>query len=246
MAVELRRIGAAVEGIEYGGVQRRDGLRQAGLAGRRLLLQHAGGGNVALSLHEGGATRALAQVPVDALAAAGTDPLSALLTPRVAEAPRWLLLPAEAGLRRQLVLPAAAADRLRDVLGFEIDRQTPFAAADVRYDHRLIGRRSDGQLDVELVVVPRAALEARLAALGPLVPTLAGVDLDSADGPLGVNLIGDARRREDPQRRYQWLLAAVAVLFTAFALWQIRENRAAAADALEARVEAEATRARAT
>ena len=33
---QLRRIGAAVEGIEDGGVQRRDGLRQAGLAGRRL------------------------------------------------------------------------------------------------------------------------------------------------------------------------------------------------------------------
>lgn len=216
-----------------------------GLAGRRLLVQHAGDGNVALSLHEGGDTRALAQVPVASLAGAETDPLAALLTPRVAEVPRWLLLPADAGLRRQLVLPAAAADRLRDVLGFEIDRQTPFASADVRYDHRLLGRRSDGQLDVELVVVPRAVLDARLAALGPLVPTLAGVDLDSADGPLGVNLIGDARRREDPQRRYQWLLAAVAVLFTAFALWQIRENRTAAADALEARVEAEATRARA-
>ncbi|WP_394003823.1 PilN domain-containing protein [Luteimonas sp. WGS1318] len=216
-----------------------------GLAGRRLLLQHADGGSVALSLHEDGTERPLAQVPVASLAAGDGDPLATLLAPRVAETPRWLLLPADAGLRRQLVLPAAAADRLRDVLGFEIDRQTPFAAADVRYDHRLIGRRSDGQLDVELVVVPRALLDARLAALGPLAPTLAGVDLDGEHGPLGINLITDARRREDPQRRYQWLLVAVAVLFTAFALWQIRENRAAAADALEAQVDAEATRARA-
>ena len=103
----------------------------------------------------------------------------------------------------------------------------------------LIGARADSDLSgfdpasTTIVQAMRTDHDALAARGFALVPTLAGVDLDSADGPLGVNLIGDARRREDPQRRYQWLLAAVAVLFTAFALWQIRENRAAAADALE-------------
>lgn len=217
-----------------------------GLASRRLLLV-GHGGDIALRLQDADGVRDLARVPRTAFDETAGDPLAALLAPRTIELPRWLLLPARAGLRRQLTLPEAAGDRLHDVLGFEIDRQTPFAAADVRYDHRVLGRRGDGQIDVELVVVPRAAIDAQLAALGPLAPMLAGIDLDGESGPLGVNLIDDARRRrrEDPQRRVQLLILGIAVLLTAFGLWQMRENRSAAADALEARVAAEATRARA-
>ncbi len=216
-----------------------------GLASRRLLLV-GHGGDIALRLQDADGVRDLARVPRTAFDETAGDPLAALLAPRTIELPRWLLLPARAGLRRQLTLPEAAGDRLHDVLGFEIDRQTPFAAADVRYDHRVLGRR-DGQIDVELVVVPRAAIDAQLAALGPLAPMLAGIDLDGESGPLGVNLIDDARRRrrEDPQRRVQLLILGIAVMLTAFGLWQMRENRSAAADALEARVAAEATRARA-
>ncbi|MEN5062307.1 PilN domain-containing protein [Luteimonas sp. TWI1416] len=217
-----------------------------GLSGRRLLLQPQGDG-LRLVLHEARETRDLAQVPLAELAGRAGDPLAALLGERLAGTPRWLLLPAQAGLRRRMLLPEAAADRLHDVLGFEIDRQTPFAAGDVRHGHRLLGRRGDGQLEVELVVVPRATIEAELAALGALAPTLAGIDLAEGDRPLGVDLINAERRRrrEDPQRRLQWLLAAIAVLLTMAGLWQMRENRAAAADALQAKVEAEAIRARA-
>ncbi|MET0329058.1 MAG: PilN domain-containing protein [Luteimonas sp.] len=217
-----------------------------GLASRRLLLVGTGG-DIALRLQDADGVRELAQVPRIALDAEAADPLAGVLASRTVDLPRWLLLPASAGLRRRMTLPEAAADRLHDVLGFEIDRQTPFAAGDVRHDHRVLGRRGDGQIDVELVVVPRAAIDAQLAALGPLVPTLAGIDLEGEAGPLGVNLIDDARRRrrEDPQRRTQLLIAAVALLLVAFGLWQTLENRMDAADALEARVAGEATRARA-
>jgi len=216
-----------------------------GLASRRLLLV-GDGADIALHLQDADGVRDLARVPRAALDDAG-DPLAALLAARTVDLPRWLLLPARTGLRRHMTLPETAADRLHDVLGFEIDRQTPFAAADVRYDHRVLGRRGDGQIDVELVVVPRAAIDAQLAALGPLTPMLAGIDLAGDAGPLGVNLIDDARRRrrEDPQRRLQRLILGIAVLLTAFGLWQMRENRSAAAEALEARVATEATRARA-
>lgn len=217
-----------------------------GLASRRLLLV-GHGAEMTLQLQDSDGVRTLASLPRAALDGEAGDPLAAVLAPRTVELPRWLLLPAQAGLRRRMTLPEAAADRLHDVLGFEIDRQTPFAAADVRYDHRVLGRRGDGQIDVELVVVPCAAIDAQLAALGPVAPTLAGIDLAGEAGPLGVNLIDDARRRrrEDPQARVQWLVAGIAVLLTTFGLWQMRENRAAAADALEARVASEATRARA-
>jgi general secretion pathway protein L len=115
-----------------------------GLDRGRLLLQ-ADGDAVQLRLQDGDGVRDLARIP--GLAADEGDVLAALLSPELAELPRWLLLPAAAGLRRRLLLPAAAAERLRDVVAFEIDRQTPFAADAVAFDARLLGRRGgDGQL----------------------------------------------------------------------------------------------------
>ena len=88
------------------------------------------------------------------------------------------------------MVPAAARERLRDVLGFEIERQTPFAPADVLYDGRLLQVRDDGQLQVELVVLPRAQFEATCARLGGAAQGLAGVDLVAANGQLlGVNVL---------------------------------------------------------
>lgn len=124
-----------------------------GLAQQRLLLETRGEAvNLSLTLpaQPGEApVRVLAELPQAAVAEASIDPLARILSPRIAGLPRWLVLPAEAGLRRRLTLPAAAADRLRDVLGFEIDRQTPFTAEDVHHDARLVGRRGDGQLDAD-------------------------------------------------------------------------------------------------
>src|SRR5690606_28173039 len=131
------------------------------------------------------------------------DPLAPLLAPALADLPRWLLLPAAAGLRRRLVLPAAAGDRPREGLGCEINRQTPFRADEVAFDARLLGRRGDNQIDVELVAVPLAALRTRRTSLGALSGTLAGIDMAGPDGvPLGVNLLPTAERRQlaDPWR----------------------------------------------
>lgn len=176
------------------------------------------------------------------------DPLQPVLNRVIADVPRWLVLPATAGLRRRLALPAAAAERLRDVVSFEIDRQTPFSVDAVAFDARILGRRaSDGQLDVELVAVPNASLQPRLEALGPLAHTLAGIDLaDSAGVPLRVNLLPPAQRRQraDPWRTWNWVLVALAVVALAVGLWQVLANRRAAADAFEQSVEARAGDAR--
>lgn len=214
-----------------------------GLARERLLLQATGDG-LRISIEGAGGVRLLGELPQ---LPPGDDPLAALLAQRVARLPRWLLLPHGSALRRGLALPAAAADRLREVLGFEIERQTPFRAPDVEYDARLLGRPGDGQLQAELVVVPRATLEARLAALGPLAGTLTGVDVDGGDGEgLGVNLLPGARRhrRADPWLAWNLALAVVALVATAAGLWQVLDNRRAAADAFEAEVGQAAARAR--
>lgn len=215
-----------------------------GLAQQRLLLRHEGETlSLALTLPAQPGEfpmRELAELPW-VVESADEEPLSRLLVSRINGLPRWLLLPGRGGLRRRLSLPAAAADRLREVLGFEIDRQTPFTPDEVYYDARLLGRRGDGQIDVELIVVPRASLEHALGALGaPLRATLAGVDMADADGlPLGINLLPGAqrRRRRDPRAVWNTGLIVVALVALGAGLWQVRANREAAADAFE--VEAE-------
>ena len=206
-----------------------------GLDRGRLLLG-VDGDALQLRLQDGDGLRDIGRMPLPAeLEVEGNDVLAAVLSPSLAELPRWLLLPAAACLRRRLLLPAAAAERLRDVVGFEIDRQTPFAAEDAAYDARLVSRRDgDGQLDAELVVVPRAVLEAQRAALGAQARWLAGADVAGSDGqPLGVNLLPPAQRfaQSDPWRAWNLALAAVALLAIGAALWQMLENRRAAADA---------------
>jgi general secretion pathway protein L len=166
----------------------------------------------------------------------------------LADQPRWLLLPASSGLRRRLLLPAAATDRLRDVLAYEIDRQTPFAADAVSFDARVLQRRGDGQVEVELVAVPRVQLDAQLATLGAAAAELAGADLAGDDGePIGVNLLPPAlrRRRQDPALGWNLLLGAVFVAATAAMLAMVLHNRERAAERLQAQVGRQAVAARA-
>ncbi|MDL5365104.1 PilN domain-containing protein [Xanthomonas sp. NCPPB 2654] len=173
--------------------------------------------------------------------------LDAVLGPRLAALPRAWLLPAHSALQRTLRLPAAAADHLRDVVRFEIDRQTPFQADQVVYDVRLGARRDDAQLDAELVVAPRRVLEDLHASAGALRPTLAGVDVAGADGaPLGVNLLPPEQRyrRADPMRRWNAILAATALLALFAAGWQLLDNRRDALEQLRAQVDNGAQRAR--
>jgi general secretion pathway protein L len=220
-----------------------------GLAHERLLFRHDGA-DLHLLLQRGEGSEEIGQIPWTPEAGGtdhGTDdPLAELLAQRIVDLPRWLLLPASAGLRRRLTLPAAAADRLRDVVAFEIDRQTPFATADVHYDARVIARRGD-QLDVELVVVPRAAFDKALSALGPLAATLAGVDVIDGEGrALGINLLtaGQRRRRSDPWRVWNHVFIVVALLAFGVGLWQILQNRREVADELKREADQHGSQAR--
>jgi general secretion pathway protein L len=208
-----------------------------GWARDRLLLRRDGDG-YQLRLDRGGDIADLGHLPLPAAEETG-DPLAPVLGPQVIDLPRWLVLPANSGLRRRMLMPAAAVDRLQDVLRFEIERQTPFEQGNVVFDALLLGRRPDGQADIELIVVPKPTFDAALAAIGPLAATLAGVDIAGANGaPAGVNLLPPARRMRisDPWRTWNWVLVAVTALAVAGGLWQLLDNRRAAADLLEKEV----------
>ncbi len=212
----------------------------------RLVLQVEGEG-IRLRRQMAGELQDLATMPVPASRGIEIDPLASILVANAAELPRWLLLPADSGLRRTLQLPAAARERLREVLGFEIERQTPFAASDVVYDGRVLQVRDDGQLQAELVVVPRARLEPARGALEALSAWLAGVDLaDAAGRPLGINLLPVSQRyiRANPWRWWNLCFAGLFVVATGLGLAQVLANRRAAADRLQAEVATRSLKAR--
>ena len=154
----------------------------------------------------------------------------------------WLLLEPGQVLRRVLTLPLAAEARLRDVLAHEIDRQTPFTPDQVAFEARVLERDTTArQLRAELLVWPKAAIEATLARLGPLAASLAGVDVRGEDGaPLGVNMLPPARRHVavDSARQWHLLFAAGAFVALVAAMLLIRGNRADAVASLEAQVAA--------
>ncbi len=170
-----------------------------------------------------------------------------------------LRVPREKVLRRLVELPFAAAENLSEVLGFEMDRHTPFKAEEVYFDYRVEGSDPERKrIKIDLVVVPRTIADqaARLAALWGLEPDqLAGGD-ETENGKQPFNLLPpDAARTHGAfSRRLTVVLAVSACALLGVALYlplerqqevlaatetQLAEVRAGAvkADALKRQVE---------
>lgn len=72
-------------------------------------------------------------------------------------------------LTRRIHLPMAAAENLRDVLSFELDRHTPFAAEDVYFDYTVVERDLEAQtIGVDVAIVPRMVVDEIVDTLAPL------------------------------------------------------------------------------
>lgn len=151
-----------------------------------------------------------------------------------------LCLPAGAALRRSLMLPAAARADLRQVLGYEMDRQTPFRVAEVHYDVREGQLAPDGRVAVELVAAPRARIDPLLQRLEVLGVAVDAVDVADGSGRLGVNLLPPAQRprHAHPRRRLNLALGVAAVVLLLLAMGQWLGNRRAALDSMQTQVEA--------
>lgn len=145
-------------------------------------------------------------------------------------------------LVRTLGLPIAAEENLRQVLAFEMDRQTPFKADQVAYDARVLERDpARRQLQVELVLIRRGELDDQLKALP------AGVELDAVDSWLtaaggrrrGGNLLPPERRakRRDLRLPLNLGLGAAVLVLVAINMSQFLANRAAAVESMRAEVE---------
>jgi len=138
-----------------------------------------------------------------------------------------LQLPASQVLSKTLDLPLAVEENLRQVLGFEMDRHTPFKAEQVYYDYRVLNRQKARQrLQVRLFIVPRRRLEeylARLAEWG-VQPVAVQPEQDA-----GINLLPAERRPRQSAslftlNRLLILLAALLLLAAiALPLWFMRD-----------------------
>lgn len=80
--------------------------------------------------------------------------------------PLMLILPLEQLLHKVIQLPEATEPRLAAVLGFELDRHTPFSADQASYSYRVLRRdRAFQRIDVELFVLPNVQRERLLQTL---------------------------------------------------------------------------------
>ncbi|WP_052469800.1 type II secretion system protein GspL [Thiolapillus brandeum] len=144
------------------------------------------------------------------------------------EYPLVLMLPPSWVLSKTVVLPAAAGENLRQVLGFELDRLTPFNVDQVYFDYQLLPRESkDDMLTVAVALVPRRRVDGWLDKL-----RTAGIPVDAMSaGDLWeeANLLPpEMRARPDLKRLAVNALPAVLVLVLlvaalALPLWQKRQ-----------------------
>ena len=99
-----------------------------------------------------------------------------------------LLLPPGAMLRRSVELPLAAERNLGQVLRYEMDRLTPFAAGEVDWNWSVQGRdKARDRVRLALLLAPKAfsntaieALRAAGATVGVLESSLGAIPLDPA------------------------------------------------------------------
>jgi general secretion pathway protein L len=151
-------------------------------------------------------------------------------------------LPVDKALTKTLSLPLAAEENLREVLSFEMDRQTPFTADQIYYDFAILARsRAEGTLAVNLVLTTRRTLDdllARLANRG-LYPDRVTINCGAGDGFAPVNLLPAEKRqpRAITPRIVNLVLGAVAMVLVISAVSLPLLNKRQRIEALEPLIE---------
>jgi general secretion pathway protein L len=163
-----------------------------------------------------------------------------------------LCLAHDEALLRRATMPAVTEENLRQVLGFEMDRLTPFRAEDVYFDFRVLSRDAGaGTLAVLLAVARRELVDARVAVLRSLGVSVQGVtvrdDASHAGSQLDLLPLEQRGERETSRERLinRSLMAAVVLLLGVallFPVWRKRETVKALLPILaKAQAEAQAT-----
>jgi len=135
-------------------------------------------------------------------------------------------------LRRRLALPGEAASDIHAVVGFELERLTPFRADDLAFDCRVVGRNPiDQRIDVDAFAVPRTVVERTIGALqaaGYRPERAVAIEAGSVVAQFpAASLIAPPRERGRTFRRLAGLLVVALLAATYGPLWRIDRTSAA-------------------
>ena len=145
-------------------------------------------------------------------------------------------IPAEQTLQKTVRLPLAAEENLRQVLGFELERHTPFSRDEVYFDFSVSKRDAAAQqIEIDLTVAPREVVDEAIERAAGWGLEADVVDVASGKPGAGadVNLLAERQLGERPSSsnalNVTLAVAAVALSVTAVYIPLARYERDAAA-----------------
>ena len=158
----------------------------------------------------------------------------------------------EDALVRRVTMPAATEENLRQVLGFEMDRLTPFRADEVYFDYRILSREAAaGQLAVQLAVARRDLVDTRVREMRDLGVSVQGVAIreDASHAGAPFDLLPSEQRGERGSSRERLVnrvaIGVVIALFFVALVYPVYRKRETFIElnplVNQARQEAEAT-----
>ncbi len=164
--------------------------RGAGADSNALVAEQAGPGLLSFTRRRRGTEARLAQVRLDE---PGLVALRATLTGRPGGEPVVLRLPQDVVLERDVTLPLAAERDVERVLGYEMERLTPFSADEVYWSTTLESRdRARGRLALRLRLVPRAQVQQLVEVLARCGGAPSLIETETAQGPRAIRLAHEA------------------------------------------------------
>jgi general secretion pathway protein L len=153
-----------------------------------------------------------------------------------------LCLPSDKVLFKTLTLPLAAEENLREVLGFEMDRETPFSLEQVFYDYILSARNpKNNTITLNMVVTPKLFLKDLLGKLNEIGFHLhrATTCLENGGQPQSLNLLPAEfmQRRPDSARYLNFVLGILSLVLLLGAIALPLINKLHVIEVLEARTQ---------
>ena len=142
------------------------GLRPYPPNARRFLWVEFTAGQAVVRRHQTGQWMEVGRVDLTAGDPAARKLAFEAVLGRYRRQPIGLAIPAGQLLRKHIRLPVAARDNLRQVIGFELGRHTPFNGDQAWFDYREAGGKSKTtDIEVEVAVAARSPLDQALSVL---------------------------------------------------------------------------------
>ena len=146
-----------------------------------------------------------------------------------------LRLAAGRGLCRRVELPLAAEENLDEVLGFEMERLTPFVREEVLFAHDIVARdREAGSLVVDLKVAPYRVIEEARSRLPDTIGPIGRIEVagrNTEDPVIHIDLPG---LPTSSGRLHHRINAALALTLLVLAGLWVHRQESASADVLAA------------